>query len=181
MGVMTTLPRGRALTVDDLEAMPDDGNRYELIDGVLVVSPSPGIPHQWVVSELQALLHAHCPPEMKVLGSPLDVLSPDTAVQPDLLVARRSDLMETYLHVPPLLAVEVLSPSNRMHDLNVKFTRYERFGVPSYWVVDPDDLTLVAWELRDGRYVEVADVGDDQEWTATRPFEVTVHPGRLRD
>ncbi len=68
-----------------------------------------------------------------------------------------------------------------MHDLNVKFTRYERFGVPSYWVVDPDDLTLVAWELRDGRYVEVADVGDDQEWTATRPFEVTVHPGRLRD
>lgn len=181
MGVMTTLPRGRALTVEDLEAMPDDGNRYELIDGVLVVSPSPGIPHQWVGADLLTLLTAACPPDLKVLGSPLDVLSPDTAVQPDLLVARRADLAGKYLTVPPLLAVEVLSPSSRVHDLNVKFARYERYGVPSYWVVDPERLTLVAWELRDGSYIEVADVGSGQEWTTDHPFEFTVDPGRLRD
>jgi Uma2 family endonuclease len=72
---MSTLPRGRALTVEDLEAMPDDGNRYELIDGVLVVSPSPGIPHQWAVANLLTLLAANCPTDLKVLGSPLDVLS----------------------------------------------------------------------------------------------------------
>ena len=181
MEVMSTLERGRPLTVDDLEAMPDDGNRYELIDGVLVVSPSPSIPHQWVVSELQALLRASCPADIKVLGSPLDVLSPDTAVQPDLLVARRTDLTGKYVMVPPLLAVEVLSPSNRLNDLNVKFARYQHFGVPSYWIVDPEDLTLVAWELRDGRYVEVADIGPGETWTATQPFEVTIDPGTLLD
>jgi Uma2 family endonuclease len=181
MGVVTTLPRGRGLVVEDLEAMPDDGNRYELIDGVLVVTPSPGIPHQWAQAELFGLLREHCPPDLKVLMAPLDVLSPDTAVQPDILVARRSDLTGTYLTVPPLLAVEVLSPSTRAHDLNVKFIRYQRYGVPSYWAVDPEQLTLVAWELRDGRYVEVADVGPDDSWAATRPFPVTVHPGRLRD
>jgi Uma2 family endonuclease len=181
MGVMTTLPRGRALTVEDLEAMPDDGNRYELIDGVLVVSPSPGIPHQWVVADLLTLLTSNCPADLKVLGSPLDVLSPDTAVQPDLLVARRADLTGKYLMVPPVLVVEVLSPSTTIHDLNVKYARYERFGVPSYWVVDPERLTLVAWELRDGGYVEVADIGPGEAWTTNRPFEVTVDPGRLRD
>lgn len=181
MGVMTTLPRGRGLVVEDLEAMPDDGNRYELLDGVLVVTPSPGIPHQWAQAELFTLLRQHCPPDLKVLMAPLDVLSPDTAVQPDILVAQRSDLTGEYLMVQPLLAVEVLSPSTRAHDLNVKFTRYERYGILSYWVVDPERLSLVAWELRGGRYVEVADVGPDDAWAATRPFEVTVHPGRLRD
>lgn len=181
MGVMTTLPRGRALTVKDLEAMPDDGNRYELIDGVLTVSPSPGIPHQWVAGELLTLLTAQCPSDLKVLASPLDVLSPDTAVQPDVLVARRTDLTGKYLMVPPLLVIEVLSPSSSIHDVNVKFGRYERFGIPSYWVVDPERLTLVAWQLHGERYVEVADVGPEDEWTAARPFEVTVAPGRLRD
>jgi Uma2 family endonuclease len=181
MSVVQTLERGRPLRYEDLEAMPDDGRRYELIDGVLVVSPSPGIPHQWVVASLQNLLYNHCPDALKVLGSPLDVLSPDTAVQPDILVARRSDLTGKYLMVPPLLAVEVLSPSNRVYDLNVKFTRYERFGVPSYWVVDPDEPRLIVWELRERRYVEVADVGPDESWTASAPFPVTVVPGRLRD
>ena len=181
MGVMTTLPRGRALTVADLEAMPDDGNRYELIDGVLVVSPSPGIPHQWALLELYAVLRAGCPDDLKVLCAPLDVLAPDTAVQPDILVARRSDLTGKYLEVPPLLAVEVLSPSNRVYDLNVKFARYEVAGIPSYWVVDPDELRLIAWKLRDGRYVEVADVADGDDWHTRTPFELTISPARLRD
>lgn len=181
MSVMTTLPRGRALTVEDLEAMPDDGQRYELIDGVLVVSAAPGIPHQWVVFELYAVLRAACPDELKVLGSPLDVLAPDTAVQPDLMVARREDLTGKHLEVPPLLAVEVLSSSNRFHDLNVKFSKYERFSVPHYWVVDPDELRLVAWELREGRYVEVVDVGPGETWTTTKPFEVSLDPGTLLD
>ena len=181
MGSMTTLPRGRALTVEDLEAMPDDGNRYELIDGVLVVSPSPGIPHQWVHGELFVRLSNACPSDLKVLSAPLDVLAPDTAVQPDILVARRADLTGKYLEVPPLLAVEILSPSNRVYDLNVKFARYERAGVPSYWVVDPDELRLIAWALHNGRYVEVADVAAGEDWRTSSPFDLTISPARLRD
>ena len=78
---------------------------------------------------------------------------------------------------PPLLAVEVLSPSTRMIDYNVKLARYERAGFPSYWVIDPDELRLTAWDLRDGRFVEVADGIDD--WTAVQPSPVTVRPSTL--
>lgn len=86
------LPRGRALTRDDLDAMPDDGHRYELIDGILVVSPVPRIRHQDVVAEVYVLLRAACPVELKVLFAPVDVaLSEDTVMQPDLLVAGRAD------------------------------------------------------------------------------------------
>ena len=56
-----------------------------------------------------------------------------------------------------------------------------RDGCPSYWVVDPVELRLTAWELADGSYVRVADIGPDEEWTAERPFPVTIAPGRLLD
>jgi len=68
-----------------------------------------------------------------------------------------------------------------LRDLNTKFKRYERAGIPSYWVVDPIALRFTAWELRDGRYVEVADIGPDDEWTSVRPFEVTIRPAELLD
>ena len=182
MGVMTTLPRGRALTVADIEAMPDDGQRYELIDGVLVVSPTPEWRHQVVRDELLRLLKAATRPDIRVVGAPAAAIIDDrTWVGPDIFAASKSDFGQKYLDRPPLLAVEVLSPSNRLYDLNTKFDRYERAGVPSYWVVDPHELRLVVWELVEGRYVEVADVGPSERWTATRPFGVTVCPGELTD
>jgi len=58
---------------------------------------------------------------------------------------------------------------------------YERAGIPSYWVIDPAELRLIAWELQDGRYVEVADVAADAEWTASLPFEVVIRPGTPLD
>jgi Uma2 family endonuclease len=178
----TGLPWGRPLTIADMEHMPDDGHRYELIDGVLIVTPAPRIPHQIVLGELLALLREACPRELRVLFAPLDVvLADDTVVEPDLLVARRSDFTEKNLPTAPLLAVEVLSPSTRMIDLNLKRDRFRRAGVPSYWVVDPKDLRLIAWELRDGDYVEVADISGDESWTATSPYQVTIIPGRLLD
>lgn len=182
MGTMTTLPRGRALTVEDLEAMPEDGQRYELIDGVLVVSASPVPAHQMVVSSLMEVLQRARPAGWWVLTAPMDVLATDTAVQPDIAVfgpfseeTKRARRLATL----PLLVAEVLSPSTRLTDLNIKFARYERAGVPAYWVVDPTTLTLVVWELVEGRYVEVAEVGPEESWAAGRPFEVTIAPGRL--
>ncbi|MGH3443998.1 MAG: Uma2 family endonuclease, partial [Nocardioidaceae bacterium] len=123
-----------------------------------------------------------CPPGMRVLVAPLDVvLADDTVVQPDLLVAGRDDFTERDLRVAPLLAVEVLSPSTRRVDRTLKRARYEAAGAPSYWVVDPDVPSLTAWNLRGGRYVETAHVTGEQEYAATLPYPVRVSPAQLLD
>ncbi len=177
--MVTTLPR-RPLTVEDLDALPDDGHRYEIIDGTLIVSPGPELRHQTVQSELLRLLYGGCPADLIVLASPTDVvLADDTVVQPDALVVRRADLVGRRLTATPLLVVEVLSPSTRLIDLNLKKARYERAGVPSYWVVDPELLRVTAWELPGGSYEAVAEVGAGEEWTAELPFRVVVRPGSL--
>ena len=179
MTVVTVLPR-RPLTVDDLDAMPEDGHRYELIDGTLIVSPAPLLRHQLVHSRLMHLLLNAAPADLQVLSAPTDiVLADDTVVQPDLLVAPLVQIVGRKLMAPPLLAVEILSPSSRLIDLNLKRARYERAGVPSYWVVDPDELRLVAWRLSEGVYVDVADVAPDETWRAADPFEVVVTPRDL--
>lgn len=182
MSVMTTLPWGRPLTADDLDSMPDDGHRYEVVDGTLLVSPGPVPMHQLVVSRLLRTLSASAPAGVEVLSAPLDVrLADDTQVQPDILVVRRSDLGPHRVEVPPMLVVEVLSPSTRLVDLNLKRARYERAGIASYWVVDPAMPRLIAWEFHDGGYAEAADVTGDEEWTAATPYAVTVTPARLVD
>lgn len=182
MVTMTTLPWARPLTVADLDLMPDDGHRYELIDGSLIVTPAPLVIHQRVSMALTRVLLADLPDGFELLSAPTAVhLAGDTAVQPDLLVARRADLSGRALTVPPLLVVEILSPSTRLFDLNTKKARYERAAIASYWVVEPDALHLTAWELRDARYTQVADVGADGEWTAASPYAVTIAPGRLLD
>jgi len=180
MTAVTSLPQSRPLTRSDLDRMPEDGHRYELIDGTLVVTPAPTPRHQRAVARLYSLLSAACPVELEVLIAPLDVvLADDTVMQPDLLVARTADFSERDLPVAPLLAVEVLSPSTRLLDLNFKRARFEQAGTTSYWVVDPDSVTLTAWDLVDGTYVEVARVTGGQELVATKPFSVAVQPSRL--
>ena len=180
MGTVTVLPRGRALTRKDLEAMPDDGHRYELIDGTLVVTPAPSVRHQRALARLYALLSARCPEELEVLFAPLDVaLQDDTVMQPDLLVARRADFTSRDLPVAPLLAVEVLSPSTRRVDLTLKRARFEAAGCTSFWAVDPDEPALTVWELQDGRYVEVAHAEDGGQVALTVPFPVTLRPTDL--
>ncbi|GAA1522422.1 Uma2 family endonuclease [Nocardioides humi] len=180
-------PRG-PVTVADLLDLPDepDGEgptpRYELIDGMLIAMAPADVRHTYVASGLREVLRHAAPPDLIVIQAPTGAIVDDiTWVEPDLFVAPRSALEHRYFEGIPLLAVEVLSPSNRLYDLTTKFSRYERAGVPSYWIVDPTELRLVAWELRDGRYAEVADVGAGQAWTATTPFEVTVRPGALLD
>ena len=98
MPTMTTLPFGRPLTRADLAHLPDDGHRYELIDGSLIVSPAPRHGHQTVVGNLYVLLRAACPPELQVILAPFAVaLADDTEVQPDLLVAPRAQFTEREL------------------------------------------------------------------------------------
>lgn len=170
------------LTREDFEALRavEDGLRYELIDGSLVVTPAPGQWHQTAVLEVAVLLRGRCPDTMKVMIAPFDVgMALDTVVQPDVLVARRTDLTDKDLPTAPLLAVEVLSPSTRGIDLLLKRERYERAGCPSYWVVDPLGPSLTVWERREGAYGQVATVRGADSADLAEPFPVTVQPAAL--
>ena len=188
METVTTLPRSRPFTRHDLDSMPDDGHRYELIDGALIVTPAPSYRHQDVVGHLHIALVAACPAELKVLLATFDVaLADDTVMQPDLLVARRSDFTARDLPTAPVLAVEVLSPSTRHIDRSLKRARLEVAGCHSYWVVDPMEPSVTAWELSGQgdlvgqEYVEVAHVTGDEELEVTEPFPLTLRPNDLLD
>ncbi|TCC27201.1 Uma2 family endonuclease [Kribbella speibonae] len=168
------------LTRADLDRMPDDGYRHELIDGALLVTPSPSFNHQDAAISLLIHLRQACPPELYVMAAPFDmVLADDTVMIPDILVARRDSFTKCDLPGPPLLAVEVLSPSTRRFDVMVKFSRLEAAGCAAYWVVDPDTPSLIAWELQDGAYVQVAKVTGAESARLTSPYDVTVVPADL--
>ena len=180
MGVVTMLPHGRPLTYVDLELMPDDGHRYELIDGSLVVTPAPSRRHQIVSSNLMAALLGDCPRGLRVLSAPVDVrLTDDTVFQPDLLVVNADEFGELDRPARPLLAVEILSPSTSSIDRLLKFNKFQAAGCPSYWIVDPDDPRLTAWNLVEGVYQLVADIAGEDSWTSTLPYAVTVVPAEL--
>ncbi|XVV05138.1 Uma2 family endonuclease [Actinosynnema sp. CA-248983] len=156
-GVPPAFASGRPLTWVDLESMPDDGRRYELVDGVLLVSPSPRPVHQRAVARLVIALTAVCPPDWEVLPAPVDVvLAEDTVFIPDVVVGDRSAFTTRALIGPPVLAVEVHSPRTRLVDLQLKRAKLEEAGCPHYWLVDPDLPALRCLALRDGGYEEVA-------------------------
>lgn len=175
MSTMTTMPVSGDWTVDDLDALPDDGLRYELVDGVLLVSPSPRVPHQVAQAELLVLLHAAAPPHLRVLAAPLDVtFSRTRLLQPDLVVFDREQLRGPKADGLPLLAVEVLSPSTRATDLTLKRHVLEQAGVASYWLLDPEVPSLTVLELVDGVYEQVAVAVGEDELVVDRPFPVRV-------
>jgi Uma2 family endonuclease len=180
MTAVTALPWARPLTRADLEQMPDDGHRYELLDGILLVSPASKPLHQRAVLRLAVLLDAMCPDGLEVFTAPLDVvLADDTVLEPDVLVARQADLTDRDLPAVPLLAVEVLSPSTRRIDLLLKHSRLEAAGCPTYWVIDPDEPSLTAWQLVDGRFELQATVTGTERYVTAAPFEVTITPADL--
>lgn len=181
MGLMPTLPMSRPLTVEDFEVIRDvdDGHRYELIDGALIVTPSPVPVHQRVVVRLVGALQPAAE-GTEVFVAPLDVrLGPDTIVQPDVLVTASDALTLRGVAGAPLLAVEVLSSSTRHIDLGLKRSRYEAAACPAYWVVDPDVPSLRVWELHDGGYRLIAEAHGDGVAELSRPWPVRVVPAHL--
>lgn len=180
MDGMTYVLDDRVWTREERDSLPPDGSRHELLDGTLIVTPSPGIPHQRMVFALGRVLDRACPSDLEVFNAPLDVtLASDTVLEPDLLVVHRAQATGATLDGVPMLAVEVASPSTRMVDRNLKLPRFERAGCASFWILDPVSPSLTAWELRGGRYVEVAHVTGEQSWSATLPFPVTISPAHL--
>jgi len=133
-----------SMTVDDYLAMPDDGKRYELLDGSLEEMTGPNLKHQRVLLRLAVLLVRELQDAGvgEVLTAPFDVvLGERTVLQPDLLFIRRENtgvLDERNARGAPDVVVEVLSDSTRRKDVVRKARLYARAGVPWYWVVDPD-------------------------------------------
>jgi Uma2 family endonuclease len=185
MGAMTIAeawpPAGRPFTVAELDRMPDDGRRYELMDGVLVVSPRPIKAHQEVAAELLVQLRQACPDNLRAFAEPAVQLSARTEFDPDIVVISRGQLPGAKVTEPPLLVVEVRSPRTALVDLNIKKAAYEQFGVESYWIVVPEAERpeLIVFELRDGRYEQIAHVTGSKAFRAKRPFPVEVVPARL--
>jgi Uma2 family endonuclease len=171
----------RLLTIDDLDDLPNTQLRYELDDGALVVSPAPANRHQFVVGRLSAILIAACPDDLAVFPAPGMSVSNVQYRIPDVAVATAKALPDVRLDRPPLLAVEVSSGSTRLYDRNRKKDVYEGFGIPSYWIVEPDRdrPRLIVFELRDGKYEQVAEVTGDEQFRAVHPFPVTISPSAL--
>ena len=151
-------------TADLVRSLPDDGQRYELVSGVLVVTPSPRWSHQRVLGELYVLLRGWLAEHrgLDVLFSPADIsLGEDEILQPDLFVYRTPSTGRetTWRDITSLiLVIEVSSPSTAHYDRHLKRKRYQRGGVAEYWIVDPAARAVERWRPGD----EAAEVVTDR-------------------
>jgi Uma2 family endonuclease len=169
----------RVTTIEELQALPDDGLRHELLDGVHVVTPAPRLDHQAALRELMvALVPAVAGrPDLQLFSSPADVvLGPQTLVQPDLFVIQQDPE-----HPPhdwsdigiPVLAIEILSPTTALRDRGVKRRIYQRAGVAEYWIVDLDARLVERWTPKDER-PEIADTTLQWELPDSTSHEIDV-------
>lgn len=172
---------GQPFTVEDLDRLPDDGRRYELLDGVLIVSPRPTTVHQLAASLLTTRLTIACPDDFHVVAEPAVQLSVRTEFDPDIVVVRREDVGGAKFWTAPLLTVELRSPSTAIIDRNAKLAAYEAFGVASYWIFDPDpeQPQLTVFELHEGRYQQIAQATGPNALRVERPFPVELVPAKL--
>lgn len=181
MPTAPTMPTGRPLTLEDFEAIrdaADDGHRYELVDGCLIVTPSPTWLHQRVSTRLIERLLTTNPDRSRfeVLHAPFDVRpGGPTNLQPDVMVFTDASAPSPM----PLLVVEILSPSTRHIDLGLKWSRFAEAGIEHYWVVDPQVPSITAWTLADGLYVVTREISGEDEAVLTGPWPVPVCPAEL--
>jgi Uma2 family endonuclease len=137
-------PARTGLTLADVYALPDDGHRYELLDGELFVSPLARRRHQWVVTEISYQLKAWVADHGGAVYAGVNVdLADDTHLEPDVAYARSEDTTGLAFREPPELIVEVSSPSTRSFDLGAKKDRYAAAGIVEFWFVDLDDDLLL--------------------------------------
>ncbi len=152
------LPSGVPLTLADLEAMPDDGRRYELIGGAIVMTPAPLPLHQRVSRNLGRLIENAAPFGSEVFDAPIDLDLPGgQRVQPDLVVVPAASVGTKRLTLPVLLVVEIVSAGSRTNDRATKRLAYAEAGVPAYWLVDPDDGRVTCLRLAGSAYEPYAE------------------------
>ena len=149
-----SIPPGKILlTYDDYCLLPNDRNRYEILDGELSVTPAPATKHQTALGNLYRFLANYVVANQvgKLLIAPTDlILASTTVVQPDLIFIgndRRHIVTERAIEGPPTLVIEILSPTTHRIDRVTKAQLYAKHNVPNYWLIDPDQRTLEAYEL----------------------------------
>lgn len=176
MLTQTTRPKARCggyaglrLTADEYLALPEDGKQYELVDGVVVMSPSATPRHQLVALSILKQLVNHA--DERGLGLVLyetDVRLPvgagrrDVVYRPEIifLLAARASQVRSRIEIAPDVVVEVVSPDSRSLDTETKFTDYERAGVQEYWLIDPEKDSINFYRLTDAHFVEVPPTGE---------------------
>jgi len=166
------------VTYDEYAQMPDDGRRYEVLEGMLhMMTPSPTTRHQRVSGNLYFILRDHVAKHDlgEIFDAPLDVvLSSTNVLQPDLIYvsrARAEIVTEKNIAGVPDLVVEIISPETASMDRVTKAQIYARAGVPCYWVVDPDRRTIEEFRLERGIYMPV------RQWEGEARFAPELFPG----
>lgn len=167
-------PRQGEWTYEDWLQLPPDGWKYEIIDGVLYMSPPPLISHQDVSMRLSGGMHFYARNHKlgKVLTAPCGVRLPGqkVPVEPDILFVQQERLAiieERYIEGAPDLIVEILSPSNMNYDLETKFKLYQLAGVVEYWLVNTWDKLVTIYNLVDGAYKLAGNYGVDDTAAST--------------
>lgn len=161
-----------------------DRNRYELLDGEIVVTPSPTPLHQHVLRRLMHRLEFSLPEDLAMLPAPIDLrLSTrdgDTVLQPDLLIARWANPSTKSSLGEIQLVVEILSPTTWQRDLGVKRITYAETGIGHYWAVAPSVPSMTVYHLGPGGdYIEAAHVEGDQVARVTEPVPLELRPTDL--
>jgi len=148
----------KPFTYQDYLQLPDDGKRYEVINGELIMAPSPITIHQIISTSLSAGLFNYVKENElgTILTAPLDVVLNETNVyQPDIIFIsreRKEIITEKNISGAPDLVIEILSPSTAYYDLFDKKEHYEKFGVKEYWIVDPMRQWIEVYQLKEGKF-----------------------------
>ncbi len=162
------MARLKEWTYEEFMALPEGGPvRYEIIDGELCMTPAPNPRHQKISGNLFGIVwnFLRTNPLGEVFAAPVDVVfsqEPPQVVEPDLVFLSKehgSLITETNLQGAPDLLVEILSPTTSLRDRREKFSLYERFGVPEYWIVDPERNSVQVFRLSGGRYAPALEFG----------------------
>lgn len=169
---MATQPQTHDWTYEELLTLPDDGKRYEIIEGVLHEMPAANTEHALILMRLIRWIFGPLIWGMggEILTAPVDVFIRDgDPVQPDLIILLPEQLeliAKRGVEGPPALVVEVLSPSNPEHDRITKRALYAHAGVREYWLVSPEAATIEILTLHDSHYTVHARVGGDEPLTS---------------
>jgi len=165
---------GLRMSADAYLNLASDGNLYELIDGVVVLSPSPTPKHQSVLFEIatQLGIFLRRNPVGRVFPETDVLLSEELVYRPELVFLRADRVRKNWkrIHEAPDLVVEVVSPESRGFDSQTKKGDYERAGVGEYWLIDPDLESMVFFRLQAGRFVEIPVEGESMRSVVVSGF-----------
>jgi Uma2 family endonuclease len=177
---LSDMPPGGGWTTEDLDDLPEDGVRRELLDGVLLASPSPSSIHQIIAMRLGVALEQACPPEYQVTQAVEVRISPRRSFIPDVLVITDEAAQRAGHRFAPrdvVLAVEIVSPTSQSMDRITKPALYAKAGIPYYWTIETDDGITVQTNRIDPEhelYVPSGSFKEDIETSEPWPIDIPI-------